>query len=47
MSCATSLNGCLITIIKEALIKDNLSFAEKVEKLVLVSIKADKNERYI
>lgn len=42
MSCATSLNGCLITIIKEALIKDNLSFAEKVEKLVLVSIKADK-----
>lgn len=42
MSCATSLNGCLLSIIREALIKDNLSFAEKIEKMVLVSIKADK-----
>lgn len=39
MECVTPLNGCLLSIIREALIKDNLSFAEKVEKLVLVNIK--------
>lgn len=39
MSCVTPLNGCLLSIIKEALIKENLSFAEKVEKLILINIK--------
>ncbi len=39
MACATPLNGCLLSILKEALIKDNISFAEKVEKLILINIK--------
>lgn len=39
MSCVTPLNGCLLSILKEALIKENLSFAEKVEKLILINIK--------
>ena len=49
MECVTPLNGCLLSIIREALIKDNLSFAEKVEKLVLVNIKnsSTSEENYI
>jgi hypothetical protein len=44
-ACITPLNGCLLALIREALIKDNLSFAEKITPFIQVNIKSNvKNE---
>lgn len=45
--CTTPLNACLLALIRESLIKDNLSFAEKIVPYIQIGInKSVKNEHF-
>lgn len=46
-ACVTPLNSCLLALIRESLIKENLSFAEKIVPYIQVNIKESvKNENF-